>query len=109
MKKFTLLALACILMSAFSAQAQFAESFDVAATPDGWTVINVESETTAWQFGPLPDGVDPSNDAVQPHSGDGVAYISWAQGHDDYLITPQFTVTAGTSDQLRFWENYQHN
>ena len=103
MKKFTFSALACFLMCVFSAQAQFSESFDVVGTPAGWTVINVENETTAWEFGPLPEIADPSNDAVQPHSGAGVAYITWSQGHDDYLITPQFTVTAGTSDQLRFY------
>src|SRR5690554_1273657 len=95
MRKFTLSALACLLMGVFAAQAQFMESFDVAETPDGWTVINLAGPE-AWQFGPV-EGEYP------PYSGDGVAFINWSQGHDDYLITPQFTVTTGVSDQLRFY------
>ena len=95
MKKFTLSALACMLMGVFTAQAQLTESFDVTGTPAGWTVIDLGGPGT-WEFGPLPG-------EYAPHSGDGAAFINWSQGHDDYLITPQFTVTTGVSDQLRFY------
>lgn len=96
MKKFTLSAIACMLMGVFTAQAQITESFDIAETPDGWTVINMDSLSTNWEFGPPPG-------EYTPHSGAGVAFINWSQGHDDYLITPQFTVTADATDQLRFY------
>ena len=95
MKKITLSVLLCTLLGLFSVQAQFHESFDDVATPAGWTVIN-QGSTQTWRFGTPPSGT--------PHSGDGNAYIRWdTQAHDDYLVTPQFTVTAGVSDQLRFY------
>ena len=70
MKKFTLSAIACMLMGVFTTQAQITESFDVTEMPDGWTVINVEPLSSSWQFGPPPGD-------YTPHTGAGVAYINF--------------------------------
>lgn len=95
MKKITFFALMCTFLGLFSAQAQFHEGFDVTTTPTGWTIINNGGSQT-WEFGPPPSG--------SPHSGAGNAFIRYdSQAHDDYLITPQFTVTAELTDQIRFY------
>lgn len=98
MKKFTLLALMCTMLGLLKIQAQFTESFDVAGTPPDWTVIaNDPDGFETWQFGPLPEG-------GSTYTGEGAAYITWeSNNHDDYLITPQFTVYEGVTDQIRFY------
>ncbi len=92
MKKFTFQIFA-ILAFAFSWQvnAQFTESFD-SEIPATWSVVDVDGGNT-WVY----------SDA-QSYSGDGSARITYnSNAHDDYLISPQFTVTAGISDRISFW------
>jgi len=93
MKKITLrLFMLSVLLFCFTAQAQFTESFEGTGTPAGWTVINQGSAPT-WEF-TVPNG-------GAANSGTQVAQISFGDiAHDDYLITPQFTVTADLSDRL---------
>ena len=75
---------------------QFSESFEGAGTPAGWSVIN-QGDANTWYF--TTPGTGTAN------TGTHVARIDYdsSTAHDDYLVTPQFTVTAGVSDQLRFY------
>src|SRR5690625_4151958 len=95
MKKITFFLLSWLFF-VFAAQAQFHESFDTTSLPPGWSIIN-NGDPNTWEFGPPPLG--------SPNSGAGDAHIEWGDnlGNDDYLITPQFTVISGLTDQLRFF------
>ena len=81
----------------FNAQA-FSEGFDT--TAPGWTVLN-GGDTTTWHF--------LSGYSFTPRTGAGMAGIQFQDAnttlgaHDDYLISPAFTVTANVSDRLRFY------
>lgn len=102
MKKITLL-IAFFFGIIATGSAQFLENFDASTTiPAGWSVINQGGANT-WNIG-APQGF-PAPPAI---SGTKVARISYnATAHDDYLITPQITPTAGVSDRLTFWaKNY---
>ncbi|HET8838548.1 MAG TPA: choice-of-anchor J domain-containing protein, partial [Flavobacteriaceae bacterium] len=99
MKKITLL---CILATCFLVprmHAQFMEGFET-GMPATWTVIN-GGDTNTWL------AVPPANGTA--YEGTNVASIAYDAlvAHDDYLITPQITVTAGVSDQFSFFaRNY---
>ncbi|MGV7105276.1 choice-of-anchor J domain-containing protein [Flavobacterium sp. U410] len=78
--------------------AQFTENFDAGTTiPTGWTVIN-GGDANTWTI------IDFTGANISAYSGAnavGIGYGSTA--HDDYLVTPAITVTAGVSDHLSFW------
>jgi hypothetical protein len=82
MKKITLIVFtSCLLLFAWQGNAQFSEDFTI---DPGWTVIDADGQGNTW--------------AYQSYGYMRVTYESSA--HEDYLITPQFTVTSGTSDRL---------
>src|SRR5690554_3251264 len=90
MKKITFL-LVVMLAFCWQGHAQFTESFD-AEIPATWTVVDVDGGDT-W-----------IHSTAQSYAGGGSARIQWdSNAHDDYLISPQFTVTAGVSDRISFW------
>ena len=94
MKKITLL-LTSFLAFAYHGYAQFSDSFE-AGILSTWTVINGgdANEWEAWEDDTLP---------ISAHTGSHIVRISYSSdAHDDYLITPQFTVTAA-SNQLSLW------
>ncbi|MBP6556755.1 MAG: choice-of-anchor J domain-containing protein [Flavobacterium sp.] len=99
MKKITLLYF-CLLGSILTSYAQFTQNFDAGTTtPAGWTVIN-GGDANTWFFGA--PGVGTAN------SGTNVARINYTtSAHDDYLISPQFTVTLGVSEQLSLWAKHR--
>ncbi len=76
--------------------AQFSENFDAATTlPAGWSVIN-GGDANTWEV---------FVDAAEAHSPDNYVRIHWdsSTAHDDYLITPAITVTAGVNDFISFF------
>ncbi|RZM07053.1 MAG: hypothetical protein EOO88_52400, partial [Pedobacter sp.] len=85
---------------AIGANAQFAQNFDAATTtPAGWTVINGGGAST-FIFGP---GA-PGSTLSAPNS----AQINYdAAAHDDYLVTPAITVTAGLNDRVTYFVKNQ--
>ena len=96
MKKITLIFI-FLFGCVSSSFAQFSENFDADVTvPAGWSVIN-GGDANTWTI-QLPG-------TGTAHSGTNVAEIDYdsATPHDDYLITPQFTVTAGVSNHLNLW------
>ncbi len=102
MKKITLLFL-FLIGSISMTYAQFSENFDAGTTlPTGWSVIN-NGDTNTWNIGTPGTG--------SANSGNNVAriYYSATAAHDDYLITPQFTVTATVSDYLTLWAKSRSN
>ena len=96
MKKITLLIL--LLISNISiGYSQFSENFDSSTTlPTGWSIIN-NGDPNTWTISTPGTGT--------ANSGTNVAriYYNATAAHDDYLITPQFIVTAGVSDFLTLW------
>lgn len=71
------------------------ESTDNGAIPNCWSVIN-GGDANTWAV--------QSNYPAYPHSGSKFARITYSgSAHDDYLITPAFTVTANVSDIISFW------
>jgi hypothetical protein len=90
MKKITFL-LVAMLAFCWQGHAQFTESFDT-EIPATWTIVNVDGGDT-WV-----------HNTTDNYLGAGHARISWdSNAHDDYLISPQFTVTSGVSDRISFW------
>lgn len=79
---------------------QFSENFDAStALPTGWTVIN-GGDANGFTIGPASTGSALS----APNS----AYIVYtANAHDDYLVTPAITVTAGVNDRLTYFVKNQ--
>ena len=96
MKKFTLLAL-LILGNVTLSFGQFAEGFE-GGIPSNWTVIN-NGDPNTWA------GIDlTGSTGVTAHGGNKIVGIGYqANAHDDYLITPAITVTAGVNDQIYFF------
>lgn len=91
MKKITFL-LVGLLAFVFQGNAQFSEDFE-AGLPASWSVIDGGSADQTWEVSAPGSG--------SANSGTNVARIYFSgDAHDDYLITPQFTVTAGLSDRL---------
>lgn len=73
-------------------QAQFLESFDT-EIPSNWTVIDNDGQGGSWQF-----------HAGSPYQGTGGVRINHeSEPHDDYLISPQFSVIEGISDLVSFF------
>lgn len=97
MKK-KLLTLLCALP--FLANAQFSENFDAATTvPAGWTVLN-GGDAAGFIF----SVGAPGSALSQPNA----AQINYsAAAHDDYLVTPAITVTAGLNDRLYYFVKSQ--
>jgi hypothetical protein len=95
MKKITLLFL-FLIGSISIGYSQFSENFDAAtALPTGWSVIN-NGDANTWYVGAPGTGI--------ANSGSNTVRIDYSTtSHDDYLITPQFTVTVGSSDLLTIW------
>ena len=97
MKKITF----CLFVMTFVAwqmNAQFTESFE-SGIPASWTVINGGDAGTWAATAPL---------TGTGHTGTNVARLVYDSdtAHDDYLVTPQFTVVEGTADRITFW--YRH-
>jgi len=82
----------CCFAFTWQGMAQFTESFDT-EIPTTWTVLNEDGGGHTWEH----------QDAY-PHAGLGHVRIHWEDdAHEDYLITPQFTVTSGVSDRISFY------
>jgi hypothetical protein len=99
MKKITLLLFILILSN--TGFAQFSENFDSDTNlPSGWTVIDGGDEDNTWQVIDIAYEV-----GIDAHSGTNAATIFYDSDveHDDYLITPAITVTAGVNDYFSFW------
>lgn len=87
----SLLLLACLFMITL-VRAQFSESFDT-EIPREWTVIDNDGQGNTWQY-----------NAGDAYRGAGEARINFEENaHDDYLISPQFTVNLGVSNQVSFY------
>ena len=100
MKKITFLFFV-FTFSIWHMNAQFNEGFE-AGIPANWSVINGGDPGT-WVAG-APGG------GTAAHTGTNVAKIAFGSvAHDDYLITQQFTVTAGVSDRFSFWYRHRSN
>jgi len=77
---------------------QFSESFEGTGTPAGWTIINGGGPLT-WASTDLA-----ASEALQAQNGTKCFSIAYeGVAHNDFLITPQFAVTAGVSNRLTFW------
>ncbi|MBC7643426.1 MAG: choice-of-anchor J domain-containing protein [Flavobacterium sp.] len=89
-----------MLFISISNYSQFSQSFEGATTvPVGWSVINGGDVTNTWTGISLA-----ASYGLQAQNGTNCFTIAYdAAAHDDYLITPQVAVTAGTSDKLSFW------
>lgn len=93
------LLLSLLLLPIFSF-GQFMESFEAATTvPAGWTVIDGGDANNTWAGADLA-----TSTGLQAQNGTKIFSIGFgATAHNDFLITPQITVTAGVSDKLSFW------
>ena len=82
MKKITQLLIILTIAISWNGFGQaFTEDF---ATDPGWVVIDNDGQGNQWTY-----------------SSGGYMYLGYeTNAHDDYLITPQFNVTSGTSDQI---------
>ncbi|MCQ9641791.1 choice-of-anchor J domain-containing protein [Chryseobacterium sp. WG14] len=92
--------LAFLLALPLLAHAQFSQNFDAGTTaPAGWSVIN-GGDLNEFIFGPgAPRSV---------YSLPNAAQINYsAAPHDDYLVTPAITVTAGVNDRLTYFVKNQ--
>ncbi|MCB0764456.1 MAG: choice-of-anchor J domain-containing protein, partial [Flavobacteriales bacterium] len=80
------------LLFATAAKAQFPEGFEAGVPPAGWSSFDLADPGQQWQS------------SGTTHSGSGAAFIRYSTGplDSDYLVTPQFTPTAG--QELTFWE-----
>jgi hypothetical protein len=89
-----------LLALPFFASAQFTQNFDAGTTaPTGWTVLN-GGDPNPFIFGTVPTG----GTVTTAQTGTNVARIAYnAAAHDDYLVTPAITVTAGLNDRFSFY------
>lgn len=89
-----------IFLLPFLASAQFSQNFDAATTtPTGWTVIN-GGDANGFIF-----AVGAPNSAYSAPNAAQINYSTTA--HDDYLVTPAITVTAGVNDRLTYYVKNQ--
>lgn len=90
----------CLLALGVSANAQFSENFDAATTaPAGWSVINGGGASTF-----IFAAGAPGSTLSAPNS----AQINYdAVAHDDFLVTPAITVTAGVNDRITYFVKNQ--
>lgn len=88
-----------LLLMPFIGFSQFNQGFEGStAIPTGWTVINGGDTAETWEV------IDFTGGDIQAHSGTNAMSIRYSSdAHDDYLITPAITVTAGVNDQISFW------
>ncbi len=99
MKKITILIFVLFVFS-WQSNAQFTQGFET-GIPATWTVIN-GGDANTWT------ATTPGTGTA--HTGTNVAKLVFgATAHDDYLITEQFTVTAGVSDRLSLWHKQRSN
>ncbi|AWI24480.1 T9SS-dependent choice-of-anchor J family protein [Flavobacterium pallidum] len=99
MKRITLVLLGCLFSGGVFAQ--FTEDFDADTTlPAGWSVIQGGDAANTWQVTDMMDYI-----GLDAHSGTNAAIIEYDtdEAHDDYLVTPAITVTAGLNDYFSFW------
>lgn len=82
---------------------QFSESFDAGTTtPAGWSVLNGGGPNTfIFGVGAAGSAFSAPNAAQINYETDGTT------AHDDYLVTPQITVTAGVNDRLTYYVKNQ--
>lgn len=94
MKKITFMLFALVAFC-WQSSAQFTESFET-EIPVSWTVID-NASTNSWVFDDAPSG--------GAQDGSGVAGILYdaSNAHDDYLITPAISVSAGVNDRFSFY------
>lgn len=92
--------LAALVALPLIAHAQFTEGFDAGTKlPAGWSVIN-QGDPNGFVFGPAA--------SESTYSLPNAAFIQYhATAHDDYLVTPKFTVTAGVTDRLSYFVKNQ--
>lgn len=92
--------LAMLFALPFLSNAQFSQNFDAGTTtPTGWTVIN-GGDANTFVFGVGAPG--------SAFSAPNAAQINYsASAHDDYLVTPAITVTAGVNDRLTYFVKNQ--
>lgn len=78
--------------------AQFFQNFDSSnAIPTGWTALNGGDGNT-WEI------IEYTTSDIMAYSGTRTASLRYgSSAHDDYLVTPAITVTAGLSDFLSFY------
>ncbi|WP_179335421.1 T9SS-dependent choice-of-anchor J family protein [Winogradskyella costae] len=94
MKKITLLFLVMIAFC-WRSNAQFTESFET-EIPASWTVLDLAS-TTSWVWEDSPEnGAQDGSSVAKIGSG-------FPDANDDYLITPQISVTSDLNDRLTFY------
>src|SRR5690606_35544916 len=73
-------------------QTPFFESFED-GIPSCWTVIDNDGQGRTW-----------TATSEYTHTGNGAVRVQWeTNAHDDYLITPHFTVQEGITDQVSFY------
>lgn len=90
--------LSAIVMLPILLSAQFSQGFETAGIPVGWTVIN-GGDTGTWIQATLP-----TTGTIHPHTGTGEAAIIFGSAaHDDHLVSPAITVTAGVNTSFSFW------
>jgi len=96
MKRKLIYFIALLFAFTWQSNAQFTENFEGGTTlPAGWATID-GGDSNSWEIIDNPSG--------GAHSGTNVANITYGStAHDDYLITPAITVTAGTNDQISFF------
>ncbi|SDI21268.1 T9SS-dependent choice-of-anchor J family protein [Winogradskyella thalassocola] len=94
MKKITLMLFALIAFC-WQSNAQFTENFDASTDlPTGWSIIN-QGGANEWTI---------FNQSTTAFSGTNYARIQYnLAAHDDYLIAPAITVTAGVNDRVSFY------
>lgn len=94
------LLLSCFLALGIGANAQFSENFDSGTTlPAGWSVINGGGPSTFIITAGAPGSVISAPNAAQINYDD--------VAHDDYLVTPAITVTAGLNDRITYFVKNQ--
>lgn len=87
-----------LMVMPFIANAQFFQNFDASTSmPAGWTVLNGGDPNT-WSV------VNYSGGSAVAYSGTNTVSIGYnSAAHDDYLVTPAITVTAGVNNFLSFF------
>ncbi len=89
-KVITVLVFLCMVY--WPVSAQFSESFDT-EVPREWSINDNDGQGGTWHF-----------NAGNGYRSPGGVRINFEQNaHDDYLISPQFRVSSGVSDQLSFY------
>lgn len=88
-----------LMFTPFLSFGQFTQGFEGGTTvPAGWTVLNGGDTAETWKV------TDFTGGEIGAHTGTNAMSIRYSSAaHDDYLITPSITVTAGVNDQISFW------